>query len=102
MDIKQEIVREHSKTQTLRIVKYVGSNKKRFELLLNLFLGDSPLLSQRAGWPLSYCVEANPQLAISFLDRLIANLDRRGLHNASKRNTLRLLQYVDIPTKFQR
>jgi hypothetical protein len=99
MDLKEEILAEHSKAQTTRIVNYVGNDKKRFEKLLNLFLSKEPLINQRAGWPLSYCVEAYPELAKPYLAKLIRNLKKPGLHNAVKRNTIRLLQDIDIPAR---
>lgn len=98
MDLKKEIFAEHSKPQTTRIVNYVGNNKKRFAELVKLFLGKDELISQRAGWPLSYCVEAHPELAKPYLKKFVKNLQQPGLHNAIKRNTIRLLQYIDVPT----
>jgi hypothetical protein len=39
-NLKEEILKEHSKKQTLKIAKWVGNNKKRLDELLNLFLFD--------------------------------------------------------------
>ncbi|MBL7891575.1 MAG: hypothetical protein JNL63_03005 [Bacteroidia bacterium] len=97
MSLKEKILAEHSKQQTLRIVNYVGNNKLRFGQLADLFLGNEPLISQRAAWAVSYCVEMHPELAKPYLLKFIKNLERPGLHNAIKRNTMRLLQYTDVP-----
>ena len=55
---------------------------------------------QRAGWPISYCVEKYPHLIKKHFAKLLKNLDKKGIHGAVKRNTIRLLQYVEIPGKF--
>ncbi len=56
---------------------------------------------QRAAWPLSYCVIAHPVLINKHFGRLISNMHQPNLHNAVKRNTIRLLQDVVIPEAFR-
>ena len=56
---------------------------------------------QRAPWPVSYCVQAYPAFMENNFEKLLDNLSRPALHDAINRNTIRLLQYVDIPEKFQ-
>ena len=101
MDLRSEILKEHSKAQCDKIVAWVGGSQSRFDELFNLFLNDIYRVTQRAAWPLSYCVRAHPILIKKNFEKLIDNLQKPGLHNAIKRNTIRLLQYVDIPKKFQ-
>ncbi len=49
---------------------------------------------------MSYCAIKNPQLTQSYLQRLIKNL-QGDIHVAVKRNTVRVLQYIDIPEKLR-
>jgi hypothetical protein len=100
MDLKKAILKEHSKTQTEKIVNYVGNDPKRFNELLNVFLAGPYRVTQRAGWPLSYCVEYYPALIIPHLKKVLDHLKKPGIHDSVKRNTMRLLQYVDIPKRF--
>jgi hypothetical protein len=58
MDIKKVILKEHSKRQTAKVVSYIGKSPTRFKELVTLFLEGPYRLTQRAAWPLSYCVEA--------------------------------------------
>lgn len=54
--LRTMIVQEHSKAQMLRIVHWVGDDRKRFDELISLFLSGEWLISQRAGYRLSnYC-----------------------------------------------
>ena len=101
MDLREAIVMEHSKTQTDRIVRYVGSDKKKFAELMKLFLKGDRLVAQRAAWPLSYCVEKHPGLIQPYFKQILDYLDKPGKHEAVNRNIVRLLQYADIPKKFQ-
>jgi hypothetical protein len=56
---------------------------------------------QRAAWPVSYCVIAHPPFIKKHWPALIKNLQKPQLHNAVKRNSIRLLQDIDIPQKYQ-
>lgn len=97
MDLQKEILKEHSKTQTLKIVRYVGNDPVRFSELVTLFLTGSSRVTQRSAWPLSICVEHHPELVKPHVKKLIKNLKKPVLHNAVKRNTMRLLQFIEIP-----
>ncbi|MEO6732682.1 MAG: hypothetical protein ABIN01_15785 [Ferruginibacter sp.] len=100
-NLREEILKEHSKAQCHKIVEWVGGNQQRFDKLFRLFLDDEYRVTQRASWPLSYCVIAHPELIKKKFGELIGNLYKPGLHDAIKRNTVRLLQEIDIPKKYQ-
>ncbi len=101
MQLRKAILSEHSKTNCTRIVKWIGHSQQRFHELFNLFLNDEYRVVQRAAWPLSYAVIAHPQLIQKYFGRLLKNLKKPGLHKAVKRNTVRLLQEIAIPKKYQ-
>lgn len=101
MKLRDEILKEHSKEQTGRIVQWIGDKQQRFDALFELFIQDEYRVVQRASWPISCCVIQHPHLINRHFGRLIKNLDRADIHNAVKRNTVRLLQAVNIPEKFQ-
>jgi len=97
----QLLVEEHSRKQCDRIVNYIGRDKKRFADLMALFLQGEYRITQRAAWPLSYCVRQHPALIGRHLKPLLDNLTKEGIHVAVTRNTLRLLQDIEIPEKYQ-
>ena len=101
MDLLQLLKDEHSKKQTDRIVAYIGQDKDRFAGLIQLFFSGEYRITQRAAWPLSYCVRRHPDLIRPYFKQLLDNLDRKDIHVAVIRNTMRLLQDVSIPKKFQ-
>jgi len=98
--LREEILKEHSKAQCNRIVKWVGSSQQRFDELFSLFLHDEYRVVQRAAWPVSYCVSAHPKLIGKHWSELIENLQKPDLHDAVKRNTIRFLEDIEIPEEY--
>ena len=101
MDIKVRLEAEHSKSLTTAIVNYIGGDKPRFKVLMQLFLQGEYRLMQRAAWPLSYVCRAHPQLVKPYIAKLIQKLGEPGHHPAITRNILRIFQDLDIPEKDQ-
>jgi hypothetical protein len=100
VDIRQSLLAEHSKPQTMRIVEFIGADEKRFAELMKIFFAGEYRLTQRAAWPLNYCAEQHPELIQPYLPKLLNCLSRDDVHDAVKRNIVRLLQFVEIPKKF--
>ncbi len=101
MKLRDEILKEHSKAQCIKIAKWVGNSQVKFDQLFSLFLHDEPTVVQRAGWPLSYIVIAHPHLLQKHWPAFVAYMQKAGLHNAVRRNSVRLLEEIDIPEEWQ-
>ena len=101
MNLREQILKEHSKENCNIIVLWIGVNQERFDELFYLFLNDQYRVVQRAAWPLSYSVIEHPFLIKKHFGKLLKNLSRPNLHDSVKRNTVRLLQHVEIPKKYQ-
>jgi hypothetical protein len=95
--LRDDLLSEHSKAQAMRIVRRIGDDRGAFDELVRLFLSDEYRVSQRAAWPLGYCLEAHPEWAQAYLPELLRNLRSENLHDAVKRNTVRALQTLPIP-----
>ncbi len=96
MNLRDTILAEHSKKQMLKVVKHVGNNQQRFDELMKLFLASEYRVTQRAAWSVSYIATAHPNLIKKHLKKIIVNL-KNPVHDAVKRNTVRLLQFIDLP-----
>jgi hypothetical protein len=101
MNIREALLAEHSKRQTMAIVDHIGSDPERFAELMSIFFEGEYRLTQRAAWPMNYCAERQPQLISPYLTRLVAQLERDDVHDAVKRNALRLMQFVDVPSRLK-
>jgi hypothetical protein len=97
MNLKEQILKEHSKANSLRIVAWVGSNPARFKELLHLFLHDEYRVVQRAAWAISTIAETHPDLIAPHLGAMINRMEDRGLPSAVSRNVLRILQTAPLP-----
>ena len=101
MNIREALLASHSKAQTMRIVRYVSSDAEKFSDLMSIFFAGPYRLTQRAAWPMNYCVQTHPDLIVPYLTKLIRFAERDDVHDAVRRNTMRLLQYVDVPAKLK-
>lgn len=97
MDIRAEILKEHSKEQSGKIAGWVGNDKKRFAEFMQLFLHDEYRVVQRAAWVLSTVAEKHYSLVVPWLPQMVQKMNETGVHVAVKRNVIRILQFVDIP-----
>jgi len=97
MNIREALFDEHSKRQTMAIVNFIGGDPVKFGELMSIFFEGEYCLTQRAAWPMSCSVERWPELVYPYLEQLIAQLTRDDIHNAVRRNVVRLLQFIEIP-----
>jgi hypothetical protein len=65
---------------------------------MEVFLKGEYRLTQRSAWPLALCAEHHPALVKPWLSRMISRMQEPGVHDAVRRNVLRTLQSVDIPS----
>jgi len=84
-----------------RIIKWIGNDEQRFGQLVKLFFKGEYRLTQHAAWPMSHCIRNYPFLANPFFKKFIDQLSDSKAHIAAKRNIVRLLQFVDVPGRFQ-
>lgn len=82
MNIREALLAEHSKKQTVKIVRHVGSDAGRFAELMSVFFAGPYRVTQRAAWPVSYCIEEHPELAGPYIGRLISLLESPDRHDA--------------------
>lgn len=101
MDLRKFLREEHSQQQYSRAADFVGNDPKRFAELVDIFLAGPYRITQRASWPISVCVEREPKLIKPHLTRIIKELERTNVHDAVRRNIVRLLQFVTIPKAAQ-
>ena len=101
MDIRDQLLLEHSKENSNRIKEYIGEDHDRFRILLDLFLGEEYRVSQRAAMVLSACYDEHPDLVKPYRKELIKNLLENDPDVAIRRNTVRILQFMEVPSKYK-
>lgn len=96
MDIKNELLLENSKAQWLKVYSYILDHPEKFEELIGFLLSNNYRLAQRASPVVGHLAEHNVAFIVPYLGKLINNLNGH-IHDAVKRNTIRMFQFVDFP-----
>ena len=97
MNLREEILREHSKAQCLQIAHYFGEDKQRFKMLMYLFLNVEYRVCQRAVWVVITVADKYPDLIQPYMLAMPENLENNN-HASVTRNTVRVLRYMrEIP-----
>lgn len=99
MDLREEVLKEHSKKQVLKIAAWIGNDENRFRQFLYIFFNDEYRVVQRISWVLSVIAETHPKLVEKNIGRIVKKLDEKDIHVAVKRNVVRVLQFQNIPVK---
>jgi hypothetical protein len=101
MNIEQEILKEHSKKQAMKVALYACSSKKNFKELMHCFMTGEYRLSQRAAWSVSWAARTKPEMIKPYIKDLVAQLPRKDVHPSVIRNSVRILETLTIPEELQ-
>ena len=100
MDIGQELLKEHSLGNTLKIVDYACTSQENFNQLMQCFLSNGYRVAQRAAWAVSYAASKKTSFINTHIKDLVEQLSRKDVHHAVIRNSVRILQQIEIPEEF--
>lgn len=99
-NLEQLLLSDHPSHIVGHIINLCLENPGELQNLMDLFFSEDEKLARLASWPASKIGENHPELLLPYLGRLVENLDR-DIHDAIIRNTVRYLQFIDIPSVFQ-
>lgn len=89
-------MQRYSKQHMQHMASWIGKDAQRFHDLVQLMLDNEEGVSQRAAWALSHCLDQNPELIEPHIATLVHYLRDNTPHDAIKRNTVRVLQNVEL------
>lgn len=101
MNIREALFLEHSKAQSDKIVSYIGSDESRFDELMHLFFYAESRIAQRAAMAVGWSGLRNPSFLPKYMNKMMDCLAQEGVHDAVKRNILRILQEIAIPEEYE-
>ncbi len=96
MDLRKQLLKDHSKENTAKIVRQIQENPHLVNELMDIFLNESYRLIQRSAWVVGDLGRSNPELIRPYIGQMIQNLKRPEVHAAVRRNTMRYLQEVKL------
>jgi hypothetical protein len=102
MNIKAELLGDErqSKRKATLVAEYASSSEQAFGELMDCFLSDEKVLSQRAAYSLGIASSKNPDLTKPHIGTLVRQLGRSDVHDAVLRNSARILETASIPEEF--
>ncbi len=112
-DIRSDVLALRSRQQVDRIVRWVGKDKRRFEVLMELYLSreggqtrqgdpaEDEKISRHAAWVVAHCTEKHPELAVPWPKSIIKKMREPGIHEALRRTGMSVLQCSEIPASLQ-
>ncbi|MFN0201753.1 MAG: hypothetical protein ACKVTZ_09545 [Bacteroidia bacterium] len=101
MNIKELLQNKYAKETILTIRDWIGEDAEKFATFMELFLQEDALMMQRAAWVLGHVGQVQPQLLLPYLSVFVQQLQRKDVHDAVKRNILRVLPEIEIPEEYQ-
>lgn len=84
----------------MEITNYATSSKGNFRELMQCFLSNEYRLAQRAAWSVSWVAKQKPELVYPYIKDFVAQLNRTDVHDAIIRNSVRVLEEIEIPKKY--
>jgi hypothetical protein len=100
MNIRDEILKEHSKENALRIAEYACTSKNNFAELMICFFAGENVVAQRAAYSVNKAVKLKPLMVQPYLKEIIKQLSRKDVHGAIIRSSVNILEMIDIPEEF--
>ena len=102
MNLRDELLREHSARQTGRLADYAGAHPTALAELLHLFWYGEARERQLAADVLGRVGERRPRWLVPHLPGLLAAAQPGlGQHPAVRRAVARVLQFVSVPEEWQ-
>ncbi len=101
MDIRETLLIEHSKANSLKIADFIGNDEAKFADLMKLFFADEYRVTQRAAYAFLITVDKHPELVKPYFKKLVSQLARKDAHDAVRRNVVRALQVIEIPKNLE-
>lgn len=100
-NLREQLLKVNSKANCKVILKWVGTNPDRYKELIDLFLENEYRISQRAAMVVGDLHRVYPFMIIPYLPRVVKNLRNASITDAVKRNSVRILQEIDVPDDLQ-
>lgn len=102
MNIREALLQEkmHTKTRANSITDYACTSPDHFKELMNCFVDTEYRVAQRAAWSVNDAVAKQPRLIQPYIKEMVAQLQRSDVHTAVIRNSVRILERIEIPAAF--
>ena len=101
MNLITILQKERSKKTNIEVANYIGYSKERFAELIEIIIGKDLEMANRAAWVIPSINDKNIDQLIQPYLKTVIELLNQPVHDAIKRNMVRMLQFTNIPKKLQ-
>ncbi|MCE7064484.1 hypothetical protein [Dyadobacter sp. CY326] len=101
MNIRNALMNDpmQSKRRAMEVAAYACLDSAHFQQLINCFLSNDYRLAQRAALSVSIAARQRPDMIVPHINTLVDMLPRTDVHDAVIRNSVRILQEIEIPAE---
>lgn len=91
MNLKEELLKKHSKEHTKTIAVHIGNRKDKMSELMSSYISEDQELARKAAWVLNHVHDLFPIQSDPFQSLIIKTLNKSAKQDAVKRAGLRTL-----------
>jgi hypothetical protein len=100
MNIKVELEKDHTRSQALKIANYACLSSKNFKDLMVCFWDADNRIAQKAAWCVSWSAKSKKGFSETYISDFINQVIIPNNKVAIVRNSLRILELLNIPEDF--
>ena len=89
------------KNKVQKLLEQIQQKPNILPELISSFLKGPSAVTQKASWIINYCAEKDYQLISPYLPLMIEKLKESNISDAVKRNTIRLLQFIEVQEELE-
>lgn len=101
MDLKNGIIKAQSKSNIVSVLDWIGEDMGKVDQLIDIFQKEDMKLTHRASWVITSLAERCPWVMERHLPVLIGRMLDDRVHVGVRRNMIRSLQFMEIPSSLQ-
>lgn len=99
--IRQQLQESSSGESAILMCNHILTRPVLMDELVKVYLEGPMRMTQRAAGVICSCAEKDPSLVLPHLAAMVRQLKEPEVSDAAKRNTLRILQLIDIPEELE-
>ncbi len=99
--MRELLTKKASRTNSYKVVALVGEDYKNYKELVGLIVDYECPVSEKAAWAMNHCFEEGLGFFEDYFEQLVPVIGSSIYSDSVKRNIVRILQFVEIPEKYQ-
>lgn len=99
--MRELLTKKASRANSYKVVEICGHDYENYQELIRLIVNYECPISEKAAWAMNHCFEDGLGFFEDYFEQLVPIIGDNKYTDSVKRNIVRILQFVDIPEKYQ-